>query len=356
MDLSAGYVASSDATGAVATENPSEPKEEAVDEKELGMKEWHDEMAERVKQVNVSFFSKVGNGKSSSANTLLQAWGYDGPPFEARRQRGSVTFEIQTIEQEFKDPSAPQKDVLVSENAEAEPQQNAQPPEGAAPCDDEVSTDAVNTDADKPPEEEKQLVVLRVTDQPGLMDADGRVADAEHLRGTAMSGEHQDGYHVLFVVQKITDRLDATEQIILRALKKFYGDAVVPHIVLLLTHSDVLDDAEEINRMVAEAQADVEKELDATNLVTIAINNHASKADAEGRDRARAGKDMVRAIHSIVCKMHEPFRPPEVELDAIVGYVDGECERNPALKKESVMSAVLRFIPVIGKKNLCSIL
>merc|ERR1712110_1402135 len=117
-----------------------------------------------------------------------------------------------------------------------------------------------------------------------------------------------------------------------------------------------MGDAEEIDRMVSEAQADVEKELDAKISATIAINNHASKADAAGRDRARAGKDMVQAIHSVVCRMHEPFRPPEVELDDIIGYVDQEIERNPNLKKESIMSAVLRFIPVIGKKNLCSIL
>jgi predicted GTPase len=353
MTVSAGYVASSDSTCAneadVVTESPSKPKEEVNDGTELGMKEWHDEMAERVKQVNVSFFSKVGNGKSSSANTLLQAWGYEGPPFEARRQRGSVTFEIQTIEQEFKYASQPQKDVSANENAEVEPPKDGELPQDAAPCDDDVSTD-------NPSEEEKQLVTLRVTDQPGLMDASGRVADAEHLRGTALSGEHQDGYHVIFVVQKITDRLDATEQIILRALKKFYGDAVVPHIVLLLTHSDVLDDAEEIDRMVVEAQADVEKELDAKFSATVAINNHVSKADAAGRDRARAGKDMVQAIHSVVCKMNEPFKPPEVELDAIIGYVDEEIERNPNLKKESIMSAVLRFIPVIGKKDLCNIL
>merc|ERR1719487_2036198 len=58
-------------------------------------------MLAKVKQVNVSFFSKVGNGKSSSANTLLQAWGYEGPSFEAKRQRGSVTSEIQTIEKQF---------------------------------------------------------------------------------------------------------------------------------------------------------------------------------------------------------------------------------------------------------------
>merc|ERR1711879_946929 len=46
----------------------------------------------------------MGNGKSSSANTLLQAWGYDGPGFESRRQREMVTTEIQTLQQEFKDP------------------------------------------------------------------------------------------------------------------------------------------------------------------------------------------------------------------------------------------------------------
>merc|ERR1712232_1317965 len=110
-------------------------------------------MARRVGQVNVSFFAKVGNGKSSSANTLLQAWGYEGPPFEAKRQRGSVTSEIQTIEQKFH----------VTDGVDSEK----------------------NDDA-----EASQDVVLRVTDQPGLMDADGHVADVATLRGTAQSEVH----------------------------------------------------------------------------------------------------------------------------------------------------------------------
>merc|ERR1712232_244272 len=169
--------------------------------------------------------------------------------------------------------------------------------------------------------EERKAVILRVTDQPGLMDASGHVADAEHLRGTALSGEHQDGYHVLFVVEKITDRLDATEQIILRALKKFYGDAVCPHIVLLLTHSDVLGDPEEIERMIGEARADVEKELGSPIAAALAINNHPSKSDEAGLDRAMSGCHMITAIHDVVVKMHEPFKPPEVELDAVISYL-----------------------------------
>merc|ERR1712232_876362 len=155
---------------------------------------------------------------------------------------------------------------------------------------------------------------------------------------------HQDGYHVLFVVEKITDRLDATEQIILRALKKFYGDQVCPHIVLLLTHSDVLDDEEEIDRMVAESRADVEKELDAQISVAIAINNHPSKADAAGRDRDRAGKEMIAAIYEVVSKIHDPFKLPDVNLDDIVWYVDQEVERHPSNPdRNSVMGAVMRF-------------
>merc|ERR1719326_391164 len=71
-------------------------------EEEIRFRICHDEILAKVKQLNVSFFSKVGNGKSSSANTLLQAWGYSGPGFEARRQREMVTTEIQTIQQEFK--------------------------------------------------------------------------------------------------------------------------------------------------------------------------------------------------------------------------------------------------------------
>jgi hypothetical protein len=317
------------------------------------VKELHDSMAEKVNQVNVSFFAKVGNGKSSSANTLLRVWGYDGPPFEARRQRGAVTSEIQTIELEFK---VPQKDDgLQTDHAET---QDAEPQKGDADAQAQKAETQMAEDGNNSlnPFEERNAVVLRVTDQPGLMDANGHVVDSEHLRGTALSGEHQDGYNCIFIVEKITDRLDATEQIILRALKKFYGDAVCPHIVLLLTHSDVMDSSEEITRMVAEAQEDVERELGAKIFRALAINNHQSNVDAAGMDRARAGQEMIAAIHDLVSAIPEPFKPPEVDLDAVVWYVDQEVELNPSVAKESVLAAVLRFIPVIGKKQLCSIL
>jgi len=303
----------------------------------------HHNLQTRVKQVNVSFFAKVGNGKSSSANTLLTAWGYDGPPFEARRQRGAVTAELQTIEQEFVDREGGGEE---SEAKESEAEGGIGRDEGL------INDDGEDGEAS----EERKPVILRVTDQPGLMDASGHVADAEHLRGTALSGEHQDGYHVLFVVEKITDRLDATEQIILRALKKFYGDAVCPHIVLLLTHSDVLDDQEEIERMIGEARADVEKELGAPIANALAVNNHPCKSDEAGLDRAMSGRHMIKAIHDVVVKMHEPFKPPEVELDAVIWYVDQEVERNPSVEKDNVLAAILRFIPVIGKKNLCTVM
>merc|ERR1712110_349006 len=130
----------------------------------------HHNLQARLKQVNVSFFAKVGNGKSSSANTLLQAWGYDGPPFEARRSRESVTAKLESIEQMFKEPNS----------------------DGQPPKDTRLADEA----------EERTRVVLRVTDQPGLMDSAGKDADTKHLRGTALPEEHRDGYHVLFVVEK----------------------------------------------------------------------------------------------------------------------------------------------------------
>merc|ERR1712183_561452 len=126
---------------------------------EPSVKHWHDIMVKKVKHVSVSFFAKVGNGKSSSANTLLTAWGYDGPPFEARRQRGAVTAELQTIEQAFVDREG------GGEEGEAKESEA----EGDTGCDGETI-------------EERKPVILRVTDQPGLMDASGHVADAEHLR------------------------------------------------------------------------------------------------------------------------------------------------------------------------------
>merc|ERR1712087_554461 len=76
--------------------------------------------------------------------------------------------------------------------------------------------------------------------------------DAESAR--ALAGEHQNGYHVLFLVQKITDRLDAGEQAILRIVRRFYGESVLRRIVLLLTYSDVADTDEEISNMVTEGR------------------------------------------------------------------------------------------------------
>lgn len=213
-------------------------------------------IAGRTPRAHVTFFSKVGNGKSSSGNTLLAAWGYTGAGFEARRQRSAVTNALQVIE---------------------------------------------HTD---------HGVVLRVADQPGVLDARGRAADEAHLRGTALSTHHKDGYHVIFVVQKITDRLDTAETAVLSAVKQFYGTGAGPHTVLLLTHADVLDSHGEIVRQVAEAKKDVEGVLGHPIFRAVAINNHASRATVAGASSRDSGVDLVQVIHDVICNHHSPIVPP----------------------------------------------
>lgn len=115
----------------------------------------------------------------------------------------------------------------------------------------------------------------------------------------------------------------------------------------------MLDDEEEISRMVEESKLDVEKELGHEIAAAIAVNNHPSKADSSGRDRAKAGHDIIGAIHDVVSKFPEPFKPPEVDYDDIAWYVDEEVERNPAVKKDYVLAALKRLIPVKNMKNLC---
>jgi hypothetical protein len=454
-------------------ETPGGPKELlSMSNSMLTKRELHNAMARKTEQISVTFFAKVGNGKSSSANTLLRAWGYEGPPFESKRQRGAVTSELQTIEHTFHipgaaEPKANQAASLVEgelgDRLQALPGQDFQEDgvdfykEGDCGTITKVYRDdkfnrrikvvwertgessgcfesewrerykfisksdvtlcvrrlplkgdpvrrlgntlaqernsdgvidawflqpdevAIVVDIDQDNDfklqnpsgevsgwlfrsgfvygqEDLKPAVLRVTDQPGLMDAQGHAADAAHLKGTALSGVHQEGYHVLFVVEKITDRLDATEQVILRTLKKFYGEAVCHHVVLLLTHSDVLDDEEEIQRMVAESKADVENELGHSIAAAIPINNHPSKADSSGRDSAQGGHEMLGAISDIVAKFPEPFKPPEVDYDAVAWYVDEEVERTPGVDRNMVLRAVLRFIPVANMDKLCLIL
>jgi len=237
-------------------------------------------IAARTPQVNVTFFSKVGNGKSSSGNTLLTAWGYTGPGFEARRQREAVTQAPLTLEHML------------------------------------------------------HGVKLRVTDQPGLLDARGAGVDEQHLRGTALSKQHQDGYHVIFVVQKITDRLDAAEQIILGAIHRFYGQAAGPHIVLLLTHADMLDSADEIARMVAASKRDVEARLGHAIAQALPVNNHFDRVAPDGQDRVRTGTRMIATIHDIVIANHALLKPP-TPPQQVVHVPSGGGNRGPSneLKK-----------------------
>merc|ERR1712232_442061 len=148
--------------------------------------------------------------------------------------------------------------------------------------------------------EDPANVVLRVTDQPGLMDKSGNFmdladgVDAESAR--ALAGEHQNGYHVLFLVQKITDRLDAGEQAILRIVRRFYGESVLRRIVLLLTYSDVADTDEEISNMIMEAKADVETAVGGDIACAIPINNRVSRVDLYGKDRLMSGREMACVI------------------------------------------------------------
>ena len=55
------------------------------------------DIANHISHINTTLFAKVGNGKSSRGNTLLNAWGYTGPGFGARRDSQSVTQQPQTI-------------------------------------------------------------------------------------------------------------------------------------------------------------------------------------------------------------------------------------------------------------------
>jgi hypothetical protein len=367
-------------------------------EEEIRLKRCHDEMASKVKQVSVTFFAKTGNGKSSSANTLLQAWGHDGPGFEARRQREMVTRYLQTIEQPFKDPlgsiGAAGGDLGAAEDhidaaerptttgdgegeqkdgtsAEGDPGPLIEPAEGNGDGDQGEGAAADGDGEGKAAAEavavqQNECVLLRVTDQPGLMDSTGPFVgltgeqriDEEDMRRSTSSGEHQNGYHVLFLAQKITDRLDAGELAILRIVHRFYGKAAHRHIVLLLTYSDVLDSEDEITRMSMEAKADVEAEIGGEISRFIAINNHPTRTDAAGKDRQKAGREMISVIHDIVCSEEgpDPFRPREVEYETVVKYVEEEAEKNPALKKDALLEAVLRFVPCNGRKKLCAIL
>jgi hypothetical protein len=388
-----GGYASLDPVEAILKEQVWENKSEEEIKEEIALKLCHDDMAKKVQQISVTFFAKVGNGKSSSANTLLQAWGYDGPGFDARRQREMVTTELQKIEQGFKDPTKPavnaaeamgrdeaaddgeQREDAAPIGAAGDGEQGGNPfeedlsakvaegdPEAvveAAECDPEA---AVNVEAD---DREASInaagrdaeaktftgsIVLRVIDQPGLFDLSGHNVE--------VSGEHQNGYHVLFLVQKITDRLDAGEQAILRIFRRFYGVEACRRIVLVLTYSDVSDTEEEISQMCLEAKADVEKELGAEILRAIAITNHPSRSDAKGNGRVKGGREMISAMYDVVCSESGavPFKPAEEDYETIVGYVDEEVEKHPGIKKDALLGAVLRFVPVKGKKKLCAIL
>jgi len=52
----------------------------------------------------------------------------------------------------------------------------------------------------------------------------------------------------------------------------------------------------------------------------------------------------------------EPFQPAEVDYSTVVKYVEEELEKHPHLKKEALLATVLRFVPVRGRKQLCTIL
>jgi hypothetical protein len=229
--------------------------------------------ATSVTQTNTTLFAKVGNGKSSSGNTLLRAWGYNEDGFVSRRDINAVTQDSQTIEHEL------------------------------------------------------HGVRLRVTDQVGLLDSRGVAFDAEKLRDTALSKEHKDGYHVIFVLLKITDRMDAAEQIILGVIRRFYGEGVGQHVVLLLTHIDNLDTSDEIERLVAGAKSSVEEELGQSIACAIPVNNHLKKIAPNGQDIAKTGTMMLEAIRDIVAANSTPFTPLDVEVQEIKNYIAEECAK-----------------------------
>merc|ERR1712232_135310 len=234
---------------------------------------------------------------------------------------------------------------------------------GANPFEGDAAEPAEGAEGEAAAEVEHKNVVLRVTDQPGLMDSSGNFIDVtagiDQDQARALAGEHQNGYHVLFLVQKFNDRLDAGEQAILRIVKKFYGEPVLRRIVLLLTYSDVADADEELSSMALEAKHDVSEAVGGDIGYCVPINNHKDRVDVNGRDRVKSGREMISVIHDIVCSEDigsEPFVPAEVEFETVVKYVEEEVAAHPNLKKDALLAAVLRFVPVRGKKKLCAIL
>ena len=168
---------------------------------------------------------------------------------------------------------------------------------------------------------------MRVTDQVGVVDARGAEFDEKELREIAQSKEHRDGYHVVFVLLKITDRIDAAEQIILGVIRRFYGEDVGPHVVLLLTHADTLDSTEEITRMVEGAKLAVEEELGQQIACAIPINNHPSKVAPNGQDYTMTGTIMIEAIRDVVVANSKPLEPMEVDLAEIKQFIEEECNK-----------------------------
>ncbi|XP_048535082.1 immune-associated nucleotide-binding protein 9-like [Triticum urartu] len=91
---------------------------------------------------------------------------------------------------------------------------------------------------------------VNVIDTPGLFDMEISIEDArkEIVKCIDMS---KDGIHAMLIVFSATSRFSCEEQNTVESIKRFFGDKIVNHIILVFTHGDAVGDDVAWKKMLA---------------------------------------------------------------------------------------------------------
>ena len=151
---------------------------------------------------------------------------------------------------------------------------------------------------------------LRVTctDQAGLLNARPG-ADLAALRAQVIGDQHGRGYHVVFLVQSITDRNSAATTAALTMARNVYGDQCSAHLVVILTKADLLTTQAEQDTMVAEYCADMAG-LFGQVLPVLAVTLEDGSQMRNGQTVADGMKQVWTAALNLVLAQPVALQPP----------------------------------------------
>eukprot|EP00471_Norrisiella_sphaerica_P003497 CAMPEP_0184483222 /NCGR_PEP_ID=MMETSP0113_2-20130426/4867_1 /TAXON_ID=91329 /ORGANISM="Norrisiella sphaerica, Strain BC52" /LENGTH=409 /DNA_ID=CAMNT_0026863491 /DNA_START=39 /DNA_END=1268 /DNA_ORIENTATION=- len=260
-------------------------------------------------EVNVTFFSKTGNGKSSTASTIMWTLGSE-KEFKSDYSLRSVT-------------TTPTTETVKKGN-----------------------------------------VTVRLTDQPGIFDTEGR--DEQLMREMAKKNteelKNRGGFHCVFLIMNAAaPRMTILEEIVVEIIKEFFSD-LKDHMAVIYTHGDALREGADEKKLLLEMKEKVWRKIGFEPAHSLCITNIGDRTTNKGWDRKMSGAMILTTISAIMTKTKgSKAKPKKVPVKEIQKVVNQKLKdyKGKRLDIDKIFAAIEKVIPIIkllGANGGCTLL